>query len=1042
MSQILTISNDLRTIDIPRDFVLGVESDDDVNRVYFSLPAMYGDTALWPYKIRINYMNANGEGDMYTVPDEDKEIEANGVVDSIAIADAVEEVIEFTDARYASSYDQDTVHLYYHEPDELDAQSNSVWFDVSSDTICMYRTAYGDQQWHDIEEKYVYDTTTGEWTGYPAVEASRLKTILRLLANNWSSNENSTISYSEDMFLFVAKTEAAANSFLAQTGSAPYFLFAEYSKNNTLVTKLYQYVPKADGTAREWIEITDESTFGVPKNESGVPIYGDNYHIRFSWLVGRHACEIKGKVRFIVCLKLTDDQGVITNEFNTAVHEVPVLEGLETSEAIVQEREDIIEAILLRMDKIESIDIEGGYDKVIEVLDSIPEDYSELSQDVSDLKDDLSQVQDVLEIPLDLTVSGDAPASLQAITIATGLRLISGHSYTYTVSLVTASEQPVYVHVRDANLASLNSISLNAGELTKSKTFTASSDVDDAMLTISDVNRAVSYTVSIKDADTSNALDDLGGVLGKLDAFVAKPSLLTFTVNTYIVTPDAGTKNVSINQVALNGCASLVVPCDEGDIFTLSGTPRNNSGSRPYMWLASSGTCLYRSNGTGTLDNVEITAPADGMLVVNFATTAPYSVYKGVSKIHDHLYEDTLDIATMRSEYDAELGLYLPRKAVGVTVADNAVNAIMPGLTLESGVTYTFNFSIRYPSDNPIYIYLKDPSGNNLRTATLNAGDVEVSKSYTATSDFDGAYIAVHSGSRAVRYTITFEGDSEEKRSKITQLIYSPLETMPEYMINNMAYRPLGELQRPYLCLVCDDGTSGLASYTIPMLLEKEVPCTFALWSTASRSGDPWYTPNPSIILQTQEGIDLVKQAVTDIGCSVAQHGYVEWTEMTEADLNMFFDREAEAFTDIGIEVSGAVCPAHSVNNRVRAIVGGRFGSVRSGYNGFKNRADRESQIAGDVFTPYGLLTGARSNCYSYTAFNIIDSDKPVETLKSMLDTAISNNYIMITYWHDWNFIDSDENYLANRAKLEAFIDYAKTTSVTFCTLSEIPTLY
>lgn len=390
MSQILTISNDLRTIDIPRDFVLGVESDDDVNRVYFSLPAMYGDTALWPYKIRINYMNANGEGDMYTVPDEDKEILVDSAIYSMSTKNAVAEIMAFANNIYTVSQDRAVLALYYHKPEEPNESYVSLWFDMDTDTIYAYRLGLQDQQWHNIETEYSYDTNTREWSGYSSADS--LKTVLRLIAHNWTVNENAIMSYSENMPIYVARSETAENSFLTSTNTDPSFLFAGYTKDNQPVQKLYQYVPTADSTAREWIEVTNDDTFGVVKNAAGDPIYDDNYHIRFSWLVGRHACEIKGKVRFIVCLKLTDDQGVITNEFNTAVHEVPVLEGLETSEAIVQEREDIIEAILLRMDKIESIDIEGGYDRVIEVLDSIPEDYSELSQDVSDLKDDLLKI--------------------------------------------------------------------------------------------------------------------------------------------------------------------------------------------------------------------------------------------------------------------------------------------------------------------------------------------------------------------------------------------------------------------------------------------------------------------------------------------------------------------------------------------------------------------------------------------------------------------------------------------------------------------------
>ena len=67
---VLTISNDLRTISVPADFVLGVYQDEDVHRVYFKMPRMYGETDLSKYStVRVNYQNANGEGDYYTVED-------------------------------------------------------------------------------------------------------------------------------------------------------------------------------------------------------------------------------------------------------------------------------------------------------------------------------------------------------------------------------------------------------------------------------------------------------------------------------------------------------------------------------------------------------------------------------------------------------------------------------------------------------------------------------------------------------------------------------------------------------------------------------------------------------------------------------------------------------------------------------------------------------------------------------------------------------------------------------------------------------------
>lgn len=78
--------------------------------------------------------------------------------------------------------------------------------------------------------------------------------------------------------------------------------------------------------------------------------------IRFTWLVGRHACKFAGDVRFIVCLKRSEG-GEVAQEYNTTLATLPVLEGLETGEAIAQAHPDVIEAILMRLDTLEQ---EGG----------------------------------------------------------------------------------------------------------------------------------------------------------------------------------------------------------------------------------------------------------------------------------------------------------------------------------------------------------------------------------------------------------------------------------------------------------------------------------------------------------------------------------------------------------------------------------------------------------------------------------------------------------------------------------------------------------
>lgn len=69
-AEVITIDLDTRVIVIPTAIsVLGVESDDDVKRLHFSMPRYYGELDLSEFDIRVNFENARGKGDLYPVPD-------------------------------------------------------------------------------------------------------------------------------------------------------------------------------------------------------------------------------------------------------------------------------------------------------------------------------------------------------------------------------------------------------------------------------------------------------------------------------------------------------------------------------------------------------------------------------------------------------------------------------------------------------------------------------------------------------------------------------------------------------------------------------------------------------------------------------------------------------------------------------------------------------------------------------------------------------------------------------------------------------------
>lgn len=113
-------------------------------------------------------------------------------------------------------------------------------------------------------------------------------------------------------------------------------------------------VTRIDFVMPQYYDDVDLSDFLIHINYLNANAEGDVYKvgdamvsdgvITFSWLVGRHALAYKGNVKFNVCLKKLDDNNptIVVRELNTTIANLPVLEGLETSEAVIQAYADIL----------------------------------------------------------------------------------------------------------------------------------------------------------------------------------------------------------------------------------------------------------------------------------------------------------------------------------------------------------------------------------------------------------------------------------------------------------------------------------------------------------------------------------------------------------------------------------------------------------------------------------------------------------------------------------------------------------------------------
>lgn len=245
----------------------------------------------------------------------------------------------------------------------------------------------------------------------------------------------------------------------------------------------------------------------------------------------------------------------------------------------------------------------------------------------------------------------------------------------------------------------------------------------------------------------------------------------------------------------------------------------------------------------------------------------------------------------------------------------------------------------------------------------------------------------------------------------------TPLSLMPNYITQALSYRPLGCLTKGYICMMTDDGTAGLASYTIPLAIRENIPMTFAVMKESAVFADGTMTAT-------------VLDAVNNHNCDLAQHGGTLWDLMSEIDLNNFFDDEKAFFDNLGVELKGAAIPQHRTNSLVKAVAGARFGVVRSGYSG-QGEDDNPNDSITNYYDYY--TSGARSNLFGLSSYNCAGTS--ISYNHSAADYAKNNNKILIVYFHEF------DTGAQQQVVVEDLITYAKSIGLEFIKLGDIPTL-
>lgn len=470
-------------------------------------------------------------------------------------------------------------------------------------------------------------------------------------------------------------------------------------------------------------------------------------------------------------------------------------------------------------------------------------------------------------------------------------------------------------------------------------------------------------------------------------------------------------------------CTKDIIPVSAGDVIRVYGGSVLGQGVR-YITAYSDGVAVP-ADGVENTGTLTVTSGINGIRVSFYASVSLPMItvnYEAFS------YQETFDPYYMASNDflgDFAVGRSANALNPNTLTLDTYINnngssgasssyAVTDYIPVRQGDVLTFVYSI---SETLTMRYVTAYNSQKKIAPALGAENVT---SYTVPNDIayvritgSKAYITAYSARINIngidnKYQTYFFGTvgnlATQNYTQISQMYNYPLASMPTYMLGVLSYKPLAQLTKGYVCLVSDDGDAEVETYTIPMCVSKNVPCTLAMFKNSD-------------VLQTSSGLLAVQNAVANNGFCVAQHGGENWTHFDEYTLNHFFEEEKAYWDSVNISIYGAVCPEHGINDMIKVVAGGRFGCVRTGYvNQYNN-----------------YNNGARSNLYGLSSQSVIDGG--IDAQKTALDNALANKQLRIIHFHE------NELTTEHKATLEATIDYALSIGLEFVTMKDIPTL-
>lgn len=121
-----------------------------------------------------------------------------------------------------------------------------------------------------------------------------------------------------------------------------------------------------------------------------------------SWLISANATQLAGSLNFLIRFACVADDGTIEYAWHTDIHTgIAVKDGMNNGEAVVAEYADVLEAWKAEIMADFSIDFEAATEaakaeieaKGVEVLASIPVDYTELQETVDTLQTEVENIE-------------------------------------------------------------------------------------------------------------------------------------------------------------------------------------------------------------------------------------------------------------------------------------------------------------------------------------------------------------------------------------------------------------------------------------------------------------------------------------------------------------------------------------------------------------------------------------------------------------------------------------------------------------------------